>query len=85
MHHFVDLVPTYESIAGSQQLGPNVFWTLTALRYIGLSQDLQFARDIFPYVDLSIRYMLTFYDPDKGLLRAPGMCAMLLLLVCFMQ
>jgi hypothetical protein len=72
MHHFVDLKPTYESIAGSQQLGPNIFWTLTTLRYISLSQDLQFARDIFPYVDLSIRYMLTFYDLDKGLLRAPG-------------
>ena len=74
MHHFVDLKPTYESIAGSQQLGPNIFWTLTTLRYISLSQDLQFARDIFPYVDLSIRYMLTFYDLDKGLLRAPGNC-----------
>jgi len=77
MHHFEELHPKYESIAGSQQLGPNVFWTMTALRYLALSQDMTFARDIFPYIDLSIRYILTFYDEDMGLLRAPGMLHMI--------
>ena len=72
MHHFIDLVPTYESIAGSEQLGPNIFWTLCAFRYVALTQDMAFAEHIFPYVDLSTRYMLTFYDADIGLLSAPG-------------
>lgn len=72
MHHFVSLVPTYESIAGSEQLGPNIFWTFSVLRYIALTQDSAFAAAIFPFVDLSTKYVLTFFDADKGLFRAPG-------------
>lgn len=72
MHHFVSLVPTYESIAGSEQLGPNIFWTFTVLRYIALTQDASFASAIFPFVDLSTKYVLTFFDAEKGLFRAPG-------------
>jgi hypothetical protein len=72
MHHFVQLVPTYESIAGSEQLGPNVFWTWTCLRYISLTQDLDWAVKMFPYLDLSIKYLLTFYDEEKGMIFAPG-------------
>jgi hypothetical protein len=72
MHHFIDLVPTYESIAGSEQLGPNIFWTLTTLRYIAITQDEDFAYEIFPFVDLSTRFLLTFYDDSIGLVSAPG-------------
>lgn len=72
MHHFVSLVPTYESIAGSEQLGPNIFWTFSVLRYVALTQDSAFAASIFPFVDLSTKYVLTFFDAEKGLFRAPG-------------
>jgi hypothetical protein len=72
MHHFVNLVPTYESIAGSEQLGPNIFWTFSVLNYVALTQDTDFAQAIFPYVDLSTRYVLSFYDAEKELFRAPG-------------
>lgn len=72
MHHFVNLSPTYESIAGSEQLGPNAFWTLTALRYIEITQDLNWARKMFPYIDLSTQFLTTFFDPSLDLISAPG-------------
>ncbi|CAM9096417.1 unnamed protein product, partial [Ectocarpus fasciculatus] len=72
MHHFVDLVPTYESIAGSEQLGPNIFWTWTCLRYISLTQDFEWAKKMLPYLDSSVKYLLTFYDESKGMIYAPG-------------
>jgi hypothetical protein len=72
MHHFVNLVPTYESIAGSEQLGPNVFWTMAVLRYVSITQDLTWARKIFPYIDLSVRFLITFFDSSCDLLSAPG-------------
>jgi len=72
MHHYISLVPTYESIAGSEQLGPNIFWTFSVLRYVALTQDRAFAETMFPFVDLSTRYVLTFFDEQKGLFNAPG-------------
>lgn len=72
MHHFVNLVPTYESIAGSEQLGPNVFWTWSCLRYISVTQDYNWAIKMFPYIDLSVKYLLTFYDESRGMISAPG-------------
>lgn len=72
MHHYISLIPTYESIAGSEQLGPNIFWTFSILRYVALTQDRDFATQMFPFVDLSTRYVLTFFDAEKGLFKAPG-------------
>lgn len=72
MHHFVSLIPTYESIAGSEQLGPNVFWTWSVLRYVALTQDRAFAQKMFPYIDLSTQFLLTFFDESKDLIYAPG-------------
>jgi hypothetical protein len=72
MHHFVNLVPTYESIAGSEQLGPNIFWTITALKYISVTQDYSFANRLFQFIDLSCKYVLTFIDKNYYLINAPG-------------
>lgn len=72
MHHFINLVPTYESIAGSEQLGPNVFWSLTVLKYADVTGDIDWLRTLFPYLDLSAKFLTTFYDEDKGLLLSPG-------------
>lgn len=72
MHHFVDLIPTYESIAGSEQLGPNVFWTWSCLRYISETQDYEWAVQMFPFIDLSVKYLLTFFDESAGMISAPG-------------
>ena len=38
-HHLIDLKPTYLSIAGSTQLGPNVFWTLSCFQYARAASD----------------------------------------------
>jgi hypothetical protein len=72
MHHFISLAPTYESIAGSEQLGPNIFWTWSVLRYVALSQDSDFAAKMLPYVDLSTKFLLTFFDETMDLIYAPG-------------
>jgi hypothetical protein len=72
MHHFIDLVPTYESIAGSEQLGPNIFWTMTVLKYLSLTQDNDFAIEIFPFIDLSCKYILSFIDNELFMINAPG-------------
>lgn len=72
MHHFISLVPTYESIAGSEQLGPNIFWTLSVLRYASLTQDKAWAQKMFPYVDLSAKFILSFVDTSNFLVNAPG-------------
>lgn len=72
MHHFISLQPTYESIAGSEQLGPNIFWTLAALRYVGISGDSAWALKVFPFVDLSTKFLVSFVDPAVHLVDAPG-------------
>jgi hypothetical protein len=72
MHHFDNLVPDYKSIAGSIQLGPNIFWTLTALKYISLTQNNTFAKDFLPYAELSTSFLLSLYDEKVSLINAPG-------------
>jgi hypothetical protein len=72
MHHFINLVPTYESIATSEQLGPNVFWTLSAIRYASLNNDPEWLLEMLPFFELSARYLASFYDEDQGLLLVPG-------------
>jgi hypothetical protein len=72
MHHFINLVPTYESIATSEQLGPNVFWTLSAIRYASLNNDQDWLLKMLPFFELSARYLTSFYDEDQGLLLVPG-------------
>jgi len=72
MHHFIDLQPTYESIAGSEQLGPNIFWTLSVIRYASLTQDKKWAVKMMPFVDLSTKFILSFIDTSNFLVNAPG-------------
>jgi hypothetical protein len=72
MHHFINLVPTYESIATSEQLGPNVFWTLSAIRYASLNNDAEWLQKMLPFFELSARYLTSFYDEDQGMLLVPG-------------
>ena len=73
MHHFENLVPEYTSIATSTQLGPNIFWTLTALQYVSVTADYNWLKTVaFDYIDLSTEYILNQYDADYGLLRVAG-------------
>lgn len=73
MHHFQNLVPEYTSIATSTQLGPNIFWTLTALQYTSVSGDHDWLLNTaLPFIDLSTDYILNQFDPAKGLLKVQG-------------
>jgi hypothetical protein len=72
MHHFVNLIPTYESIASSEQLGPNVFWSLAVINYADVSGDYDWLMTMYPYLDLSARFLVSFYESDMGMLRSPG-------------
>lgn len=72
MHHYVNLIPTYESIAGSEQLGPNIFWSLCVIKYADVTGDYDWLVSMFPYLDLSARYLSSFYNVDTGMLLSPG-------------
>jgi len=72
MHHFEDLVPNYESIASSTQLGPNIFWSLSVLRYAGITGNITWLLGMQPYLDLSTDYITQLIDPEMGLLNVPG-------------
>jgi hypothetical protein len=72
MHHFNTLSPDYQSIAGSIQLGPNIFWTLTVLKYIAVTQNETFAAEMLPYIELSTQFLLSLYDEEVHLINAPG-------------
>lgn len=72
MHHFINLEPTYESIATSEQLGPNIFWSLSAIRYASLSNDAAWLERMLPYFELCARFLASFYDEDQGMLLVPG-------------
>lgn len=72
MHHFINFVPTYESIAESTQLGPNIFWSLSALEYVAASGDSDWLVKMMPFIDLSLAYMLSFVDEATGLMSVPG-------------
>ena len=72
MHHFVNLVPTYESIASSEQLGPNVFWSLCALKYASVTGDLKWLLKMRPFLELSSHFLFSFFDETVGLLMVPG-------------
>jgi len=73
MHHFENLVPEYTSIATSTQLGPNIFWTLTALQYVAATGDHDWLVDTaLPFIDLSTDYILNQFDASKGLLKVQG-------------
>lgn len=72
MHHFVNLVPDYESIATSEQLGPNVFWSLAVIKYASVTNDIDWLKSMVPYLKLSAQFLLTFYDAEMQMLAVPG-------------
>lgn len=72
MHHFINLVPTYESIASSEQLGPNVFWSLCAMKFAAVTGDMQWLQKMRPFLELSSHFLFSFFDEEVGLLMVPG-------------
>jgi hypothetical protein len=64
--------PVYTSIAKSTQLGPNIFLTLSLLKYVALTADYDWFDKMFPYVHGTAQFLMQFFDSSVGLFTAPG-------------
>eukprot|EP00756_Hemistasia_phaeocysticola_P043787 Hpha_TRINITY_DN17358_c0_g1::TRINITY_DN17358_c0_g1_i1::g.138044::m.138044 len=71
-HHFEGARPTYESIAGSTQTGPNIFWLLCCLQYAKLTGDFAWLRAHQAKLELALEYLLALIDRKEGMLSVPG-------------
>ena len=66
------LTPVYTSIAKSTQLGPNIFLTLSLLKYVALTSDYDWLLSMWKYVHGSATFLMQFFDPSVGLFSVPG-------------
>eukprot|EP00026_Physarum_polycephalum_P003176 Phypoly_transcript_03186.p1 GENE.Phypoly_transcript_03186~~Phypoly_transcript_03186.p1 ORF type:complete len:799 (+),score=113.91 Phypoly_transcript_03186:67-2463(+) len=73
-HHFIDnaTTPTYIAISGATQTGPNIFWTLSALRIARMSGDYAWLEQRMPALEQSLSFLLSMYNKTEGLLSVPG-------------
>jgi len=62
----------YDSLAGGVQTGPNIFTTLSALRYAGASGNLSWLAARMPLLRSMIDFLEPLYDSDVGLFLVPG-------------
>jgi hypothetical protein len=49
---------TYDAISGATQTGPNIFWTMAALRYAAVSGDTTWLTTYLPYIRTSMGFLL---------------------------
>ena len=71
-HHFNRGIPTYLSIAGSSQTGPNIFYVLAASEYAAATGDEQWLRGHYVHLRGATDWLLTRYNPRMRLLHADG-------------
>lgn len=71
-HHFEGAQPTYVAISGATQTGPNIFWISAALDYAGATGDSGWLRAQMPRIESALRFITDRYDPEVGLIEAPG-------------
>jgi hypothetical protein len=71
-HHFEHGAPTFLSIAGSSQTGPNIFWVLAATEYAAATGDEQWLRAHYIHLRMATDWLLARYDPKLQLVRADG-------------
>lgn len=71
-HHFVNGNPTFLSIAGSSQTGPNIFWTLAAIEYVTATGNEKWLRAHYAHLRMATDWVLARYNPREELVRASG-------------
>lgn len=71
-HHFEDGRPTFLSIAGSSQTGPNIFWTLAAIQYAMATGDEEWLHLHYAHLRMATDWVLSRYNPQMQLVRADG-------------
>lgn len=71
-HHFEDGRPTFLSIAGSSQTGPNIFWTLAAIQYAMATGNDTWLHLHYARLRMATDWVLSRYNPQMELVRADG-------------
>ncbi len=71
-HHFENGAPTYLSIAGSSQTGPNIFWTLAATEYAAATGNEAWLSAHYAHLRMATDWLLARYDPREQLVHADG-------------
>eukprot|EP01061_Rhynchopus_euleeides_P007526 TRINITY_DN16566_c0_g1_i1.p1 TRINITY_DN16566_c0_g1~~TRINITY_DN16566_c0_g1_i1.p1 ORF type:complete len:790 (+),score=330.31 TRINITY_DN16566_c0_g1_i1:86-2455(+) len=80
-HHFINSSPTFQAISGATQTGPNVFWIMTVLNYVKLTQDFDFLKTYIPTIQKATDFLVNQIVTDvavpgrgtiQALLKAQG-------------
>ena len=71
-HHFDDGRPTFLSIAGSSQTGPNIFWTLAAIQYAMATGDEEWLHLHYAHLRMATDWVLSRYNSRMQLVSADG-------------
>eukprot|EP01079_Euglenida_sp_SAG-EU17-18_P009522 gene9522-247_t len=71
-HHLNGAHPTFKSLIGSVQPGPNIFWTMAAIQYAKLSLNNEWLASYMPKLRLAMEFLLQRLDPAKDLFQYPG-------------
>lgn len=60
---------TYYAISGATQTGPNIFWSLAALKYASVSGNITWLKQRMPHLRLALSFLLNSYNKEYNLLR----------------
>ena len=60
---------TYYAISGATQTGPNIFWSLAALKYASVSGNVTWLKQRMPHLRLALSFLLNSYNKEYNLLR----------------
>lgn len=63
---------TYQAISSASQSGPNIFWTLSALRYASVTGNATWLAGYMPKIRVSMQFLLDKFDASVGLFNVPG-------------
>jgi len=63
---------TYAALSGATQTGPNIFWSLAALRYASVTGNMTWLAARMPDLRFSMTFLLQRFDASVGLFNAPG-------------
>lgn len=71
-HHFNGVYPTYASLTGMAQTGPNIFWVLSCFNYAKFSGDAGWLAGYMPKLRNASSFISSKMVPAVGLYSASG-------------
>ena len=63
---------TFAAISTASQTGPNIFWTLAALRHAAFTGNTTWLARYLPVIRASMQFLMNKYEPTIGLFNVPG-------------